>query len=414
MSFKVRHYRSRIYNPLKKKIFKAVLAVLTAGLLFMLGWFLYEPIMKGLTEKNKEIIEDNPVVEPEKKETQIDVPLSFTEKGGISMTVPEEYLYSAIDYFTFLSNLPENVTSVVIDLKTKEGTVTYQSTQKSVLDAGASSSSAVDLSKRIDTARKLGLDVIGRVFAFEDATAPFHSADLAIRYENEDGVLWLDGNIDEGGKPWLNPYSDTAQKYVMDIIYDAVDFGLDAILVDGLCFPGEMGQQYAYYGVNADSISRNEILKQFTQRIYQACSGSETDIIISYDSYAVISGNENIYGGSPALFTGDALSPVISLSDFIGKKVSDDFYYKTVPEDVTVITEQIFEGLSYGTDISVYPTIRTRDLEKEQLKKMMDALEKLEASGFILEYSKEFYEEKPVTTETDLTGLPPQALPIQG
>ena len=67
--YKIKHYRSRIYNPLRGKIIKSVLIIVIVAALFGIGWFSYEPLMQAINEKNKEIIQEEPV--PEKPQEPV-------------------------------------------------------------------------------------------------------------------------------------------------------------------------------------------------------------------------------------------------------------------------------------------------------------------------------------------------------
>lgn len=399
-NFKVKHFRSRIYNPIKQKILRAVLAVAAVGLLFAAGWFAYEPIMKSVMKANNQINDEIEIDKTEKTEVKEAAVLSIMEKENRLMTVPEETLYSALDFFDFLEGLPDGITGVVIDLKTKDGTVTYRSSQKSVIAAGAMSDNAVDLPARIRTARKKGLDVIARIYAFEDHIAPNNSSDLAIKYGAADGVLWLDNSFDEGGKPWMNPYSETAQKYIMDIFYDAAENGFDAVIMDGVRFPGTHGQQYAYYGGTSDTVKKHDILRQFMQRIYEAASGSQCDVILSYDSFEKMTGRENIYGGNPEDFICDGYAVMIDLSDYIGEKNLPVSYYRTMPSDVTKIMEEITGRLGMGENS--IPVLVCRPLQKEQLAEAENVIDGLGTAGKILEYSRELFDRSYMPPEEEI------------
>ena len=70
--YKVKHYRSRIYNPIRGKIIKGVLIAVISVCLFAIGWFSYEPLMEAINEKNKDIIQQEPV--PEKPQEPVFVP----------------------------------------------------------------------------------------------------------------------------------------------------------------------------------------------------------------------------------------------------------------------------------------------------------------------------------------------------
>ena len=403
--YKIKHYRSRIYNPIRGKIIKAAIGVLLAAALFTVGWLLYEPLMKKINDANKEIIENNPVEVPPEEKTPTVVLPEFLEKKTVAATVPVETLYSTEGYYRFLCDLPKDVTAVVLEMKTAGGEVTYRSKQTSVKNAETTASRAVDLKQRIGVARDLGFDVIARIYTFEDAAAPYHSADMAIRYETEDGVLWLDDSVDDGGKPWLNPYSNTAQKYVLDIVYDALDAGVDAILLDGLRFPGENGLNYAYFGTNLTA-SKNEILKQFAQRVYSAAVTSETDVLLAYDGYAVISGEDGIYGGSPTDFPCDGFSPVLDLKAFVGEKFPS-FYFKKMPDDPMELCNAVYTALDFQTNVPLLPLFVTEDNPRETIRAMEEAFNLGSRVGSILTFDEVYFFGAPVTEPTEPQEEPP-------
>lgn len=396
--YKVKHYRSRIYNPIRGKIIKGALIAVIITAVFAIGWFAYEPLMEAINEKNKEIINSDPIPEKPQEQAYEPVPEEFLEKETVAVTVPEEILYSTLDYYEFLKSLDDEVTAVVIDMKTRSGTVTYSSGQVSVINAGAIHENAVNLDNRIKTARNLGFDIVVRIYAFEDSTAPYNANDMAIRYESEEGVLWLDDSVDNGGKPWLNPYSNTAQKYILDIIYDAIDSDVDAIILEGIRFPEEEGMDYAYFGVSAEGVSREDILRQFTQRIYSSTVITDTELIIGYDSYAAALGF-GIYGVNPTAFSADGYAPVIDLNDFIGQKINDEFYFKTMPEDITELLAKIHEALGDMSGLAVLPVISCEGFTKAEMKGVWSWLETIETAGYIIIYDEAYFTGIPVEPE---------------
>ena len=78
--YKVKHYKSRIYNPIRGKIVRAVLIIVVAGALFAAGWFAYEPLMKAINNANKEIIENDPISKPEQEKKPEELPQEFMVK----------------------------------------------------------------------------------------------------------------------------------------------------------------------------------------------------------------------------------------------------------------------------------------------------------------------------------------------
>ena len=413
--YKVKHYRSRIYNPIRGKIIKGVLIGVIAAALFGIGWFSYEPLMQAINEKNKEIIQQDPVPEKPQEPAYVPEEVEFLEKETVAVCVPEEKLYNSIDFYSFLKSLDEEVTAVVIDMKTKDGTVTYSSNQVSVANAGASHENAFLLDSRIKAAKDMGFDVITRIYAFEDSTAPYNATDMAIRYESEDGILWLDDSVDNGGKPWLNPYSDTAQKYILDIVYDAIDSEVDAILLEGLRFPEEDGMEYAYFGVGAEETSKGEVISNFVKRIYSSAVITGTNIIIGFDGYEIISGNE-IYGTDPFGFSADGYAPFIDIDNFVGKKFSDDFYFRRMPEDMTEVFAKVYESFGEISGLNLLPVFDFGGFEKEETAGIFEFLEEKNAKGFILVYDEAYFTgvpEEPAVPEEELITPSAPVQPVQ-
>lgn len=387
--YKIKHYKSRIYNPIRGKIIRAALIIVIAGALFTAGWFAYEPLMKAINNANKEIIQNDPISKPEPEKKPEELPQEFLDKDTVAVTVPTEKLYDLSAYYSFLASLDKEVTAVVIDMKTAAGEVTYKSNQVSVQNVGAAAENAIDLASYIDTARRAGYDVIARIYAFEDSTAPYNSADMAIRYESEDGVLWLDDSVDNGGKPWLNPYSDTAQKYVLDIVYDAVDLGVDAILLDGVRFPEEnAAMDYAYFGVGTEETGRGEILARFAKRVYSAVVTSGTDVLVAFDGHAVVTGDTAVYGGSPMGFDADGFTPYINLGDFVGGKNAK---FSELPADATELMRAVYEALALPEGAKTMPIFYCTGLTKGQVRSAARAAGDLGAVGYIMIYDEEFF-----------------------
>ena len=407
--YKVRHFRSRIYNPVRGKIIKGVLLAIIACCLFAIGWFSYEPLMEAINEKNKDIISQEEI--PEKPQESVFVPEEeeFLEKETAAVIVPEECLYSSIDYYGFLKSLDEEITAVVIDMKTKNGTVTYISDQVSVKTAGATHEKAMNLGARVKTAKDLGFDVVTRIYAFEDSTAPYNATDMAIRYGSADGLLWLDDSVDNGGKPWLNPYSDTAQKYILDIIYDAVDSDTDAILLEGVRFPEDEGMEYAYLGVSAEETSASEIIAQFCKRVYAATVVTEADLIIGFESYETVT-DSGVYGEDPLSLPADGFSPAININDFVGKKFSTDFYFKKMPKDITEVFAKVYESFGNLSEEKILPVLNFEGFKKEETAGIFEYLKEKGATGWFIVYNEAYFtgiEEEPEIVPEETPSVQP-------
>lgn len=83
-----------------------------------------------------------------------------------------------------------------------------------------------------------GLVPVAGVAAFQDPVASYTDRSMAIQYAGEGGYLWLDAaNAAAGGKAWLNPYADTANTFIGDLIEELYGCGFEQVCLSAVQFP---------------------------------------------------------------------------------------------------------------------------------------------------------------------------------
>lgn len=197
-----------------------------------------------------------------------------------------------------------NMNAVLFDLKDAAGNVLYYSGQLLVEQAASQSANAYDLRAVCEKLTQHNLIPMGRISAFADTKAPSKLTGAGVRYMNTE-MLWLDDSRENGGKPWLNPYSSTAQAYILDIAAEAVSFGVKHILLDNVSFPIGYGLEYANFGENALTSSRTEALSSFVKLVQETISelGAEVDLYVG--GMAAVGANNTYYGSNPLVFSKD-------------------------------------------------------------------------------------------------------------
>ena len=161
-------------------------------------------------------------------------------------------------------------TCAVVELKTETGALHYASETDLGKAVGAQTEDVLTLAALTDAfaaMREAGLTPVVRLFAFKDATAPKKLADAKITTTGHADWTWYDGDPQNGGKPWLNPYSDAAQTYIVSLAEELYTAGAGALLLDGVCFPTQTAQAQLAVGANA-ALSKAEVLKQFITRVH--------------------------------------------------------------------------------------------------------------------------------------------------
>jgi len=389
--YKIKRSNGRIYDPVRGKLIKLGLALGAAALLFLLGWLVYEPVFNAITQKRDEISSQSSVSESVSESASESVPEPAPEPTFFDGSVraayaPVSVLTDDAAWGQFLTDAKAaGLNAVMFDMKDADGGVTYDSQQESVTAVGTEIEAPVDLAARVASLREAGLSVIARVYAFQDPLASQKNADMAVRYMEADGVIWLDDAQEQGGRSWLNPYSETAQKYVLDVVYDAISAGCDCVMLDGVRFPAEYGTSSAYYGERAAQVDRRTVLEEFTQKAKDACEKRDVELLLGYDGASVFSGETEIYGGSPAVLPASGYSPTFLPSALVGAEgLPKTLTYTELPEDLGAVMKSMVEALSLATDAEQMPLVQAYDLTAANIRSMMTALEEAGMDDCIL------------------------------
>lgn len=138
-----------------------------------------------------------------------------------------------------ISDAAENgYNSVTFDLKRSEGSVGYKSRLAAVDTYGAVAFPAGNLKASVETLKGNDILAVGRVYCYLDNLVPAQDNSAAV----------LDGNsipyTDGRGNTYLSPDSQTAYKYIKDIILEAYEMGVTVFVLDGVDLPDAISEQY--------------------------------------------------------------------------------------------------------------------------------------------------------------------------
>lgn len=217
--------------------------------------------------------------------------------------VPDDALEGGIAYNLFRSELSKtNANAVLIDFKKSDGTLVYKSANITANEIGASANSDNALNV-ISQLKADGYKIIARISCYEDSLASSMLTGAQVT-ENGTNNVWLDDSAQNDGNPWLNPYSEIAEKYLLNIIEESVSKGADAVMLSGLSFPSGDRVQSAFFNGEADSTeSRNGILHSFVTKAAERVG--DIPIIVCMTADSAVNGNETLYSGG--MFDSDAV-----------------------------------------------------------------------------------------------------------
>ncbi len=385
--YQIRRSADRIIDP-RRKLYRKI-ALIAAGVLvmFAVGWFVYEPLVQvllGSGAPEPESASSEPVFEAssEPEPAPEEEPDLFAQPVLAALVPGKAFADDAL-YTAYLAGLEPSVNAVVLDLKDGGGAVTYRSPQSSVAEYGTETETAADLALRIEAARAAGYGVIARIYCFEDHKAPSGCYEGSVKYGSADGVLWLDDSAEYGGRPWLNPCSDTARKYVLDIVCDAANFGADAVVLDGLRFPPDRGVQYAWFA--NEGFDRLEVLRSFTELAMAEAGKQSVPVLAAYDASRVVLGATSVYGGSPAAFPASGYAPAMDFGALAGAAgLSGALAYESLPQDFRAATNALVGALGYGGGSLLLPFVQAEGLSDEDLAAVLAALREKGAPSAVL------------------------------
>ena len=149
-----------------------------------------------------------------------------------------------------------------------------------------------DLYSVVSTIKASGLQAVARINCFMDCNAG--RILKGAKVTTADGTTWIDDSVANGGRSWLNPYSETARAYNLTIVSDCTAAGFDAIIADFVQFPVGYSLGLIDYGDTALIVTRAGILTQFMQDMVDSAG------IPVYLTVRNLTANGSLeFGGSP-------------------------------------------------------------------------------------------------------------------
>ena len=135
-----------------------------------------------------------------------------------ALCLPDDALGGGIAYTLFKGELTDiKANAVVIDFKTDDGMLHYNSLNEDALSIGACATVYGNANNVIHALKDDGYKIIARVHCFKDPLAASVINGAAVK-EADGETVWLDNSAQKDGNPWLNPFSDKAKEYLYGII----------------------------------------------------------------------------------------------------------------------------------------------------------------------------------------------------
>ena len=205
--------------------------------------------------------------------------------------------------------------AIVFDIKDRAGDLSYES--KVALAKETSACSLATIRNPVYFVNQLqerGLHVVARLSCFYDEQLAGQRPDL--RPRSGDGGPWA-----EGGTPgWLDPSLEEVQEYLLELVGEVADLGVDEIQLDYVRFPTEGAVENAVFAFQPDTLAKHEVITEFVRRARTVVA--TRDVLLSADIFGVVawgreadvaSTGQQLSGLMPYL---DVVSPMLYPSHF--------------------------------------------------------------------------------------------------
>ena len=168
--------------------------------------------------------------------------------------------------------------AIVLDVKDYDGPLTYPSKVPLAVEAGATRKAPMrSYARAVRFAHARGIRVIARVSCFNDQLMAKAHPGMAIR--------GISGHVYRNG--WLDPKSERAQEYALDLVKEALDAGVDEIQLDYVRFP-VIGMKNIDFGLDTrkNPNAKVEVITRFVERVHKVTKAQ--GVPLSLDVFGVI------------------------------------------------------------------------------------------------------------------------------
>lgn len=213
---------------------------------------------------------------------------------------------------TFTAANQAGFNAVIFDLKDAEGNLYYHFTNAQAVKVNTFTADALTsdgLTALFSLMRDNGLQPIPRLYAFCDNLGAKALADARIMLASNHSWGWYDADPNNGGRRWLNPYSDAAQSYIQSLASELKDKGAAAVMLDGVQFPHQLKD--AYLGEDAATVTKDAVLTAFINET-RTLLGEDCLLLLACTGDSALGTNTQVYGGNPLTFGATVVSPLLT------------------------------------------------------------------------------------------------------
>ena len=344
---KIKNKGRKIYKTKEKnyygkspvgKAFSVGLTVLLIGGIGFLGYSAAEPIINYTKKKGDKDVAAVTTTVPVTTVDENGELLPSDETNTVNSQNPaaneqyRAYALSAADLSstetirTALKRVPsgEDIQYIEIPLKISGGKIYYASSVNMAAMSGAVQT-PVTLYDIVSTVESAGYKPAALISTFNDNILPATYPDTAY-VTIDDGSKWIDNNLEDGGKPWTSPFSDSAVSYNADIAQEAASAGFEKVICSDFVFPEFRQSDIAYLGESVVANDRYMALTSAANMMYESIVNNGSSMMIEVSAADLLKGKKDIL--QPMLLSVNTMILNIDLDEISGGVYTADTVYE--------------------------------------------------------------------------------------
>lgn len=400
---KIKRSKSLYGNKRRRKTKSTVtlfIMIFVVGGLVFLGYSVGEPILNFLKNGTGSSLSSEPwspsdvtdstsasVTEPSSSSSVSSESVSKDPGTFSAGELNEADIQSAAALTAALNQVKQSgYTAVTVTLKAQGGRILYKSNIELANQASPSTSelSAAQIAELI---HQNGLKALARVSTLYDNLAPKANRAAGYYIEGSDSS-WFDNSPQKGGKPWLNPFSETTQTYMSDFAAEIGLAGFDQVICSDVVFPPFRPTDLTYVGAAFQDRNRSAALTHIVDIFKNRTEDTATMIGVEVSALGALQGTEEVF--KPAQLQDVAAVAMFRNADFSGtfmlNGAETDGSTLSVYDRVRTVYEALHDMVQVqGGNMSVIPLIVTEGMSDNDRSEALRALQELGYSAYILQ-----------------------------
>lgn len=282
------------------KFFSGALSVLLIGGLCFLGYSVAEPLINYSKKQGDSDVSSSSADATSPSDDTLPTAETIPVQENISAEQYSAYTLRTSDMTgiealrTALGNVPEavGIEYVTVPLKVSGGEIYYASDVYEAQMSGAVQSS-LTLSEITYEIRSAGYKPAAAISLLEDNILPQTYPETGYQ-TTDDGSRWIDDSVDNGGKPWVSPFSDSTIAYLGNIADEIAAADFDKAVCSDVIFPPFRESDLALLGEEVNGGERYMGLTSLVNLIYSKLINADTTTMLEVSAVDLLLGNSEV------------------------------------------------------------------------------------------------------------------------